>query len=149
MSEGPKRFSLSDYQSKRGNAKPAEAAVSNDQKTELEELHMLLGTGDLGKSVQAGTKAKAEAGSGSGNGASNRRGRSDISRMPGDDDSGNAYGGEADGAYEDEEGEDVEMADGKGSSKRDHGSSRRSGKRDSRDKDKDKDRDRDRRRRST
>ncbi|KAJ2587287.1 hypothetical protein H4R99_008203, partial [Coemansia sp. RSA 1722] len=49
MSEGPKRFSLSDYQSKRGTARPAEAAVSTqEQKSELEELHMLLGTGTNG-----------------------------------------------------------------------------------------------------
>ncbi|KAJ2852608.1 RNA binding protein, heterogenous nuclear RNP-K like protein [Coemansia brasiliensis] len=46
MSEGPKRFSLSDYQSKRGHTKSAEStAAPNEQKSELEELHMLLGTG--------------------------------------------------------------------------------------------------------
>ncbi|KAJ1796869.1 RNA binding protein, heterogenous nuclear RNP-K like protein [Coemansia sp. RSA 2399] len=45
MDEGPKRFSLSDYQSKRGPAKPAESTVPQEQRNELEELHMLLGTG--------------------------------------------------------------------------------------------------------
>ncbi|KAJ1933311.1 hypothetical protein EC988_009161, partial [Linderina pennispora] len=45
MSDGPKRFSLSDYQSKRGAARPAESHVSGEQRNELEELHMLLGTG--------------------------------------------------------------------------------------------------------
>ncbi|KAJ2077524.1 RNA binding protein, heterogenous nuclear RNP-K like protein [Coemansia sp. RSA 988] len=45
MSEGPKRFSLSDYQSKRGHTKPSEAAGNSEQKNELEELQMLLGTG--------------------------------------------------------------------------------------------------------
>ncbi|KAJ1666939.1 RNA binding protein, heterogenous nuclear RNP-K like protein [Coemansia sp. RSA 1813] len=45
MNEEPKRFSLSDYQSKRGPAKPAETAVPQEQRNELEELHMLLGTG--------------------------------------------------------------------------------------------------------
>ncbi|KAJ2399267.1 hypothetical protein GGI23_002757 [Coemansia sp. RSA 2559] len=46
MDEGPKRFSLSDYQSKRGPAKPAESTVPQEQRNELEELHMLLGTGN-------------------------------------------------------------------------------------------------------
>ncbi|KAJ2748011.1 RNA binding protein, heterogenous nuclear RNP-K like protein [Coemansia sp. BCRC 34301] len=144
MNEGPKRFSLSDYQSKWGNSKPAEAAVANNQKTELEELHMLLGTGDLGKGLQAGVDAEAN----SGNGVGKRRGRHAVPRMPGDGCSP-ADGVGVDGAYEDEEGEDVEMADSKGSSKRDHGSSRRSGKRDSKDKDREKGRSRRRRRSSS
>ncbi|KAJ2365472.1 hypothetical protein H4S02_010669, partial [Coemansia sp. RSA 2611] len=92
MSEGPKRFSLSDYQSKRGHAKPAEAAVLNDQKTELEELHMLLRTGDLGKVEHTG--AEAEAGN---SGASKRKARNVAHRSPG------ASPDNDNGGYEDEE----------------------------------------------
>ncbi|KAJ2826846.1 RNA binding protein, heterogenous nuclear RNP-K like protein, partial [Coemansia furcata] len=133
MSEGPKRFSLSDYQSKRGHAKPAEAAVLNDQKTELEELHMLLRTGDLGKVEHTGAEAEAD-----NSGAGKKRGRNVALRAP---------GASPDDGYEDEEGEDVEMAEGKNSSKRDRGSSRRGDKRESRDRDRDRDRDREGRRR--
>ncbi|KAJ2872319.1 hypothetical protein GGH93_004121 [Coemansia aciculifera] len=128
MSEGPKRFSLSDYQSKRGHAKPAEAAVLNDQKTELEELHMLLRTGDLGKAEYTGAEAEAD-----NSGSGKKRGRNVALRTPG------ASPDDGNGGYEDEEGEDVEMADSKGSSKRDRGSSRRGDKRDSRDRDRDRD----------
>ncbi|KAJ2555269.1 RNA binding protein, heterogenous nuclear RNP-K like protein [Coemansia sp. RSA 1933] len=53
MDEEPKRFSLSDYRSKRGGAKPAESAVPREQRNELEELHMLLGTG-VGNNDTAG-----------------------------------------------------------------------------------------------
>ncbi|KAJ1841096.1 hypothetical protein LPJ73_006232, partial [Coemansia sp. RSA 2703] len=46
MSDEPKRFSLSDYQSQRAAIKPAETLAPHTvQKSELEELHMLLGTG--------------------------------------------------------------------------------------------------------
>ncbi|KAJ2723829.1 RNA binding protein, heterogenous nuclear RNP-K like protein [Coemansia sp. Benny D115] len=49
MSDGPKRFSLSDYQSKRGAAKPAATEPTvpggQEQKSELEELRMLIGQG--------------------------------------------------------------------------------------------------------
>ncbi|KAJ2617615.1 RNA binding protein, heterogenous nuclear RNP-K like protein [Coemansia sp. RSA 1365] len=55
MNEGPKRFSLSDYQSKRGQAKPAETAGNSEQKSELEELHMLLGTGTAAGSASSGS----------------------------------------------------------------------------------------------
>ncbi|KAJ2162649.1 RNA binding protein, heterogenous nuclear RNP-K like protein [Coemansia sp. RSA 552] len=56
MSEGPKRFSLSDYQSKRGHTRPAEATATNDQKSELEELHLLLGTAASAIGMDSGSE---------------------------------------------------------------------------------------------
>ncbi|KAJ2805690.1 hypothetical protein H4R20_001988 [Coemansia guatemalensis] len=90
MSEGPKRFSLSDYQSKRGHARPAEAAGNGEQKNELEELHMLLGTG---------TAAGAA--------SSSSNGLPIVPRTPGASPEHNADAG-SDGG-ENEDGEDVEI----------------------------------------
>ncbi|KAJ1803396.1 hypothetical protein LPJ75_005893, partial [Coemansia sp. RSA 2598] len=111
MSEGPKRFSLSDYQSKRGTTKPAESVVStHEQKNELEELHMLLGTGTNGNhsDILAANDAD-DAGFLRTPGASpnNGEGRAAL------DASGNAS----------EEGEDVEM-DGRSASRSDKRESR-------------------------
>ncbi|KAJ1647940.1 hypothetical protein LPJ64_000752, partial [Coemansia asiatica] len=112
MSEGPKRFSLSDYQSKRGATKPLGAVVStNEQKSELEELHMLLGTGTNGSHADMHATSDvddAEFLRTPGASPNNGEGRASV------DANGNAS----------EEGEDVEM-DGRGVS--------RSDKRDSRD----------------
>ncbi|KAJ2477442.1 RNA binding protein, heterogenous nuclear RNP-K like protein [Coemansia sp. RSA 2131] len=94
MSEGPKRFSLSDYQSQRGLAKPAESAVLDEQKSELEELHMLLGTG-----VSPG-------------GLENGSDMLDVLRTPG------ASPDTRDMAEENEEGEEVEASDHGRSSRR-------------------------------
>ncbi|KAJ2502816.1 RNA binding protein, heterogenous nuclear RNP-K like protein [Coemansia sp. RSA 1972] len=94
MSEGPKRFSLSDYQSQRGLAKPAESAVLDEQKSELEELHMLLGTG-----VSPG-------------GLENGSDMLDVLRTPG------ASPDMRDIVEENEEGEEVEASDRGRSSRR-------------------------------
>ncbi|KAJ2777138.1 RNA binding protein, heterogenous nuclear RNP-K like protein [Coemansia interrupta] len=90
MSDGPKRFSLSDYQSKRGATKPAETPLSlhPTQKSELEELHMLLGTGlpAPGLSASAPIDASvlrtpgASPDNGDGQAASRRRGRKSRGR---------------------------------------------------------------------
>ncbi|KAJ2383059.1 hypothetical protein H4S02_005467 [Coemansia sp. RSA 2611] len=91
MSEGPKRFSLSDYQSKRGPAKPAETSAPNELKSELEELHMLLGTGtDIGGLVNGSDEP-------------------DILRTPGA--SPDNCGGAGNMDEENEEGEDVEASE--------------------------------------
>ncbi|KAJ2355193.1 hypothetical protein GGF43_002831 [Coemansia sp. RSA 2618] len=93
MSEKPKRFTLSDYQSKRGPAKPAESAAPEEQKSELEELHMLLGTGLSPEGLENGGDMP------------------DVLRTPG------ASPDNRDAAEENEEGEEVEASDRRRSSR--------------------------------
>ncbi|KAJ1731417.1 RNA binding protein, heterogenous nuclear RNP-K like protein [Coemansia biformis] len=110
MGDGPKRFSLSDYQSARRHARPAEAAAFSEQKSELEELHMLLGTG-----IAAGD---AEGGSGS----------HEVLRTPGA--SPDRYEGSPHG---EEDGSGTSGAGAKRSSRTDNGGRSRDSSRDSRD----------------
>ncbi|KAJ2782343.1 RNA binding protein, heterogenous nuclear RNP-K like protein [Coemansia javaensis] len=76
MSDGPKRFSLSDYKSARMHARPAEAAAASAQKSELEELHLLLGTGNTPSSADS-------AGGGGGGGDGGGSGGHEVLRTPG------------------------------------------------------------------
>ncbi|PIA14666.1 hypothetical protein COEREDRAFT_93763 [Coemansia reversa NRRL 1564] len=101
MNEGPKRFSLSDYQSKRGQAKPAEATGNSEQKSELEELHMLLGTGAVAGSASSGSSS----------------GLPIVLRTPGASPDHNARAASDDD--ENEDGEDVDV--GSRDSKTEHG----------------------------
>ncbi|KAJ1992226.1 RNA binding protein, heterogenous nuclear RNP-K like protein [Coemansia spiralis] len=107
MSEGPKRFSLSDYQSKRGHAKHAEASSQQEQKTELEELHQLLGTGFTADGYNQENDSSAK----------------DVLRTPGASPDNRDYSNNSNDASEEHEDADTKSENG----------SRRTEKRDSKD----------------